>query len=392
MVHIVEGWEAPTPAPPSPSMNQTYGAACVAGTFPAQAMHFSGSDDGKTPGTVTNRDGLCLDTTCDPKDVQGNGCYPLTFDDCAKVGQSAQLVRDASHPGTLKSVVNGGCLDLYGSAIGKVGIYRCNSGDNQKWVQDGQSLKSGCTSGVGGICLSDTTAGGGDSSVRSVHVYTSEPFAELLLNGKSLGVQPVTTAILAGQGERSWAQFDDITFEKGNLTALARSSNTTGSAALATHTIHTSTATPSKLVLTVDCPSPRTGTGEALLLDGQDAGLVRAAIVDANGALVRNAATNVSFRVVSGPGRVVGVHSGEQQSHEPTSGVPYHSAYHGLVRAAVMVTSDSARGRGALGVIDVDHARAAPGWPYRFLRHTIYKGLPSASYRSKPGGYFRAIS
>ena len=93
---------------------------------------------------------------------------------------------------------------------------------------------------------------------------------------------------------------------------------------------------------------------------------------------MRNAATNVSFRVVSGPGRVVGVHSGEQQSHEPTSGVPYHSAYHGLVRAAVMVTSDSARGRGALGVIDVDHARAAPSPATPIVLEASAPGLPPA--------------
>ena len=38
-----------------------------------------------------------------------------------------------------------------------------------------------------------------------------------------------------------------------------------------------------KLELGIDAPSVATGTGTALLLDGQDAALVRAAVVDAEG-------------------------------------------------------------------------------------------------------------
>ena len=89
---------------------------------------------------------------------------------------------------------------------------------------------------------------------------------------------------------------------------------------------------PTKLVLSLDAPSVITGTGRALLLDGQDAGLVRATIVDAGGQLVADATHNVTFAVVSGPGRIVGAHNGDPQCHEPNQ-VPWHSAYHGLVRA-----------------------------------------------------------
>ena len=75
------------------------------------------------------------------------------------------------------------------------------------------------------------------------------------------------------------------------------------------------------------------------MLDGQDAGLVRATIVDAKDNLVADAQHNVSFSIVSGPGRIIGAHNGDPQCHEPNQ-VPWHSAYHGLVRATVITTED----------------------------------------------------
>ncbi len=83
-------------------------------------------------------------------------------------------------------------------------------------------------------------------------------------------------------------------------------------------------------------------TGSALLLDGHDAALVRAAVVDAHGHVVWGASHNVSFAVVSGPGVVLGTHNGDTRCHEP-NGVPWRSAYHGLVRAVVRVAAATAR-------------------------------------------------
>jgi len=54
------------------------------------------------------------------------------------------------------------------------------------------------------------------------------------------------------------------------------------------------------------------------------------------------ATTNVTFRVVSGPGAVVGTHNGDPHCHEPNN-APWHSAYHGLVRGVVQVTSIAGR-------------------------------------------------
>ena len=106
------------------------------------------------------------------------------------------------------------------------------------------------------------------------------------------------------------------------------------------------------VVLTVDAPSPTTGTGTALLLDGHDVALLRATIVDANGTTVFGSTANVTFEVVSGPGRVIGSHNGDDQTHEPDLG-PWHSAFGGLVRGIVKVTEHS---DSRLGGIDRDVA------------------------------------
>jgi hypothetical protein len=98
---------------------------------------------------------------------------------------------------------------------------------------------------------------------------------------------------------------------------------------------------PAKILLQIDAPSAITGTGAAVLLDGQDVALIRATIVDSNGVVVTMANNSVTFAVTSGPGRIVGSHNGDpanlENNHSPT-----HAAYHGLVRAIVMVTEDRA--------------------------------------------------
>jgi hypothetical protein len=98
-----------------------------------------------------------------------------------------------------------------------------------------------------------------------------------------------------------------------------------------------------------------TGTGGALLLDGQDAALLRASVVDGAGRVVHLASHNISFRIVSGPGVVQGTHNGDVHSHLPNDS-PWYPAYHGLVRAVVRVTSVAGRPpaeRALLSTIDV---------------------------------------
>ena len=128
-----------------------------------------------------------------------------------------------------------------------------------------------------------------------------------------------------------------VEYAAGNLTAVA--TDASGSA-VAAHTRLTS-GEPTALKLTIDAPSPLTGTGSALVLDGQDSAMLRASVVDAKGEVVHGAKNNVTFSIVSGPGRVVGSHNGNQSCHEPNH-APWHSAYQGLVRGVIMVTEDSA--------------------------------------------------
>ena len=71
------------------------------------------------------------------------------------------------------------------------------------------------------------------------------------------------------------------------------------------------------LILSVDVPSPVTGTGDALIADGQDAALIRATVVDAAGHETLHSGANISFEMVSGPGRVIGVGNGDPACTEP---------------------------------------------------------------------------
>ena len=168
--------------------------------------------------------------------------------------------------------------------------------------------------------------------------------AELSVNKKSFGVQK-----LSWQG---WAEWKNIPFSPGSITATALSVD---GKQLVTHTVATGGA-PAKVVASVDVPSDKTGTGTALLLDGQDAGMVQAAVMDSAGHVVQLSTHNVTFQVVSGPGHIIGVGNGDPSCHEPNQ-VPWRSAYHGLARAIIQVTEDratSAQHRHRLLQIDKD--------------------------------------
>ena len=54
------------------------------------------------------------------------------------------------------------------------------------------------------------------------------------------------------------------------------------------------------------------------------------------------AANNITFKVVSGPGYVQGAHNGDPHNHHPNN-APWVTAWHGLARGFVRVTSVAAR-------------------------------------------------
>jgi hypothetical protein len=172
------------------------------------------------------------------------------------------------------------------------------------------------------------------NNTRTIHAYTNAAFIELLVNSKSQGSLPVFPMV---KGGGSYAEWKNVPWEAGTLSAVAHNANGTQ---LATATQQTNGKAVA-LVVSLDCPSKATGTGEAVLLDGQDVALVRAAVVDASGQVVHMATNNITFAVVSGPGRVQGTANGDPKSYQPHS-APWQTAFHGLVRAVVRITSIAA--------------------------------------------------
>eukprot|EP00041_Stephanoeca_diplocostata_P041980 m.9800 g.9800 ORF g.9800 m.9800 type:complete len:270 (+) comp7002_c0_seq1:74-883(+) len=171
----------------------------------------------------------------------------------------------------------------------------------------------------------------------------------------------VSVLVCAAQmGWANWTQWQPAAFVPGNLTAAAyrvdpgAHAGTLPAATDASITPGTAVA----LSLSLDAPNPQTGTGNGLLLDGQDAALVRVSVLDSKGRLVSgpNGGThNVTFRVVSGPGRVVGVGNGDPSCHEPNR-AQWRTTYHGLARAIVQTTVNAVTpDRSRQKEIDVEH-------------------------------------
>ena len=195
---------------------------------------------------------------------------------------------------------------------------------------------------------------------RAIHVYTSARWVELYANGVSQGVRPVRPMV---EGPGSYAEWTAVPWHAGNLTAVARASGTPGAGrALATAVMHTN-GVATALALGIDAPHALTGTGSAVVLDGHDAALIRASVVDEHGRVMHLATHNVSFRIVSGPAFVQGTGNGDPHARG-NNAAPGHPAYHGLVRAVIRVTSVAARPAGEralLGRVDRDGPMAPLG-------------------------------
>ena len=169
---------------------------------------------------------------------------------------------------------------------------------------------------------------------RTIHVYSSGASVDLYLDGTSLG----TMSNSNWMGWNEWNVSSVASAAGKNLTAVARD---TAGAMIATHSRIANVSPAQRVVLSIDAPSPSTGTGQRVVLDGHDVALIRATIVDAHGTTVNTATHNVTFTVVSGPGRVLGVGNGDPMCKEPHQ-APWRSAYSGLARAVIKVTQDAA--------------------------------------------------
>eukprot|EP01062_Namystynia_karyoxenos_P072830 TRINITY_DN6932_c0_g1_i1.p1 TRINITY_DN6932_c0_g1~~TRINITY_DN6932_c0_g1_i1.p1 ORF type:complete len:1025 (+),score=273.18 TRINITY_DN6932_c0_g1_i1:110-3076(+) len=154
--------------------------------------------------------------------------------------------------------------------------------------------------------------------------------------------------------DSTWAGGERLPEPVANATLVAIA----GGQPLARHVQLGSTKAVAALRVTIDAPSPSTGTGSKVLLDAKDVALLGVALVDSSGVLLPRSAANVSFRVVSGPGVIAGVGNGDPASHVHTTGSTtdtYGGVARGLVKASVDCVS---RNRELALSIDSDPAAA----------------------------------
>merc|ERR1712070_1178693 len=107
--------------------------------------------------------------------------------------------------------------------------------------------------------------------------------------------------------------------------------------------------------LSIDVPSPLTGTGSHLLLDGHDVALLRLELLDSHGRLATASdPETVIFSVVSGPGRIAGIGNGDPTSHRHQPGSETET-YGALARVLVQVSVDcTSSHRELVAAIDAD--------------------------------------
>lgn len=203
----------------------------------------------------------------------------------------------------------------------------------EKWHCDGPNVWQTLCS-TGGV--KPPPAPPTPTSQRNITVFSDAASVELFVNGVSQGEKLLPTQSRSPNAStvQTWAEWDNIEWLPGNITVIAR--DLLGSP-VAVDTRWTC-GVAAALVLSIDAPSPLSGTGSKLLLDGQDAALVRGSVVDNAGHVVHDAAHAITFSIVSGPGRINGLHNGNVANHARNDATTL-PAYHGLVRAVVSVTS-----------------------------------------------------
>ena len=155
-----------------------------------------------------------------------------------------------------------------------------------------------------------------------VWAYSNADAVELLLNGKSLGIQSMPK-----NGHVHWF----VPYAPGALEARG----ITGGKVIAADTVET-TGPPAALKLKTD----RT----TLTADGEDVTMVEVDVVDAQGRVVPTASNWVTFHL-TGAGHTAGVGNGDPSCHEPDQAF-YRSAFNG--KCLVIVGAGDVPGRSAL--------------------------------------------
>lgn len=149
-----------------------------------------------------------------------------------------------------------------------------------------------------------------------VRAFSNCDRVELLLNGKSLGVQDVPHDLYL-----DW----HVPYAPGTLTAVAYKQGHE----VARYTEQRAGA-PAALHLTSEAPH--------LAANGEDIAPIRVAVVDRNGKVVPGANNLIQFSV-SGDGMLAGVANGNPSSHEPEFG-DRREAFHGLAMVLVKANGE----------------------------------------------------
>jgi beta-galactosidase len=150
--------------------------------------------------------------------------------------------------------------------------------------------------------------------------YSQASEVELFLNGRSLGKK-------RKDGDDLHVQWR-VPFEPGVLKAVSR---LRGKTVLETE-VHTAGA-PARIQLAADRP--------AIHADGTDLSFVTIRILDANGNLVPDAATDLTVSI-TGEGTLAGMDNGYQADLESFRG-PHHKAFNGLCLAIVLAKKKAGR-------------------------------------------------
>jgi len=136
---------------------------------------------------------------------------------------------------------------------------------------------------------------GREGKTITVKCYTNCESVELFLNGKSLGSKELSAS---SDLQPSW----NVPYEPGTLKAIGKKNGKIA----CSYELHTA-GKPAKIVLTPD--------RDNILANSRDLSYVEVSVVDKDGNIVPDANNLITFDV-SGEGKIIGVGSGDQQSHE----------------------------------------------------------------------------
>jgi hypothetical protein len=180
-----------------------------------------------------------------------------------------------------------------------------------------------------------------DSDI-SIQGIVSSSYAELFVDGISQGILSSIGRVL------NW------TVQSINTNVTLNALDKPSGSILSSHTVYKPQSVITSLAAVLDVPSIKTGTGTSLYLDGEDIALIRVSTVDSFGNFISIVPINVTFSILSGPGRVAGISSGNPASHEEPNGQVVET-FGGLARVLIQVSVDcTSSHRDRMISIDID--------------------------------------